>query len=250
MKIFVTGKDSSGKSTFVNGLFNGRIEADIDGGQSSDIKVITFSTESAGTLTVYDTPGQELNATSHLQWIQQSCSDVQIVFFCIKMNDQFRPEDQQALASLTKTFNDMAMWSRVVVILTHANQVKKVFQRRESDETYYNGILSSMSRDIKTALGRITNSSIVVPIVPVGVPQDFSLPGGCSDWRSAVINACSTIGAPGTTLLKQVIEDDSLNPCVSQAPHIVSHVQPAAHGFWWRIGEFFVRLCRSEPPLC
>ena len=40
MKIFVTGKSASGKSTFVNGLFNGRIEADIDGGQSSDIKVI------------------------------------------------------------------------------------------------------------------------------------------------------------------------------------------------------------------
>ena len=175
---------------------------------------------------MYDTPGQELCATSHLQWIQQSCSDVQIVFFCIKMNDQFRPEDQQALASLTKTFNNMAMWSRVVVILTHANQVKKVFQTRESDETYYNRILSSMSRVIKTALGRITNSSIVVPIVPVGLPQDFSLPGGCSDWRSAVIKACGALDASG--LLKRVVEDTSLrvshrDTIVAQEPEAVSN---------------------------
>ena len=214
MKVFVTGKNYSGKSTFVNGLFDGRTEIDGDIGHVG-LKVDTFDTGS-GSLTVYDTPGQELNATSHLQWIQANCSDVQIVFFCIRMNDQFRPEDQQALESLTKTFSD-GIWTKVVVVLTHANQVVPANQAQVSNDEYYNGILSDMSSRIKSMLSAITdglglNPSIVdrIPIVPVGLPQDFSLPGGCSDWRSAVINACSTIGAPGTTLLKQVIENDSL----------------------------------------
>jgi len=103
MKIFVTGKFGVGKSTFINGLFSGKVEAEI-GVRSRDIRGYTFDGVTGDSLVVYDTPGQELNSTSYLQWIEQNCSDVDLVFFCVQMSDQIRPEDTKALASLAKTF--------------------------------------------------------------------------------------------------------------------------------------------------
>jgi len=76
MKIFVTGKFGTGKSTFLNGLFGGRIEAEIGVGLPH-IDVYTFEMAS-GSLTVYDSPGQEFNATSFLHWMREECNDVDI----------------------------------------------------------------------------------------------------------------------------------------------------------------------------
>ena len=61
-QIFVTGKYGVGKTTFIKGLFSGKVEAAI-GVRSTNIRSYTFEKKEES-LVVYDTLGQELNSTS------------------------------------------------------------------------------------------------------------------------------------------------------------------------------------------
>jgi len=199
MKIFVTGKFGTGKSTFLNGLLGGRIEAEIGAG-SPHIDLYTFEIAS-GSLTVYDSPGQEFNATSFLHWMREECNDVDMFFFCIQMADQVRPEDTHAISSLIKTFSQ-PIWDRMVFILTRANQVAPLDPRIESRDVYFDRIFSAVTSRIRSILEDLAQSvghsaSLAsIPIVPVGRPLEYSLPGH-SDWRYAVVDASiACVGSP------------------------------------------------------
>ena len=236
MKVLVTGKWFTGKSTLVNGLFNARIRSKRDVG-STDIQVYR-STSRACQLTVYDTPGEEINATAHLQWIQENHSQIDIVLFCIKMSDQVRKEDRSALASLAKTFGGK-IWNRVVVILTFGNQVEAI-DPEENTEAYYNKILSSMQSQIRLILKDPTLGMGVeplsvadkIPIVPVGHPEKHVLPG-CNDWRAAVVTAFRGYinGSQEDLLaLKHMIESDS--PSISQSEPIIAQPRTPYYSSW------------------
>ena len=237
VNIFVTGKYGVGKTTFIKGLFSGKVEAAI-GVRSTNIRSYTFKTNTHS-LTVHDTPGQEINSTSYLKWMHQNFNDsIDVVLFCIKMDDQVRPEDIQALASLAKTFGTTNVWNRTVIVLTHANQVAPVDQRRENIDTYYSRIQSSLITRIKDILQDpaygIALSANGLPVVPAGHPREYTLPD-CDDWRSGIIDALST--HIEQSLLEQLVHDDALNVahCTS-----ISYMREQAPWFWCKMILGFV----------
>jgi len=234
IKIFVTGKFGVGKSTFINGLFSGKVEAEI-GVRSRDIRGYTFDGVTGDSLVVYDTPGQELNSTSYLQWIGQNCSDDDLVFFCVQMSDQIRPEDTKALASLAKVFG-RRVWDRLVIVLTHANQVAPVNVKQESKDAYYSRIKYAMANGMKEILTDpsrgIKLSAFLankIPIIPAGHPREYSLPD-CLDWRSAIVEASSQC-MDGSSLEK-FIRDDTLKVTHSVT---VSCVSERDAWFWKKL---------------
>lgn len=221
MKILVTGKSGSGKSTFLGGFITSLLEAGIST-RSANTGSYDFETN-LGLLTAFDTPAQEQNRTSNLNWCQENGADIDILYFCIRMNDQVREGDIHALTSLAETFGK-TIWNHTVVILTYANQIEPLTPDEGIDD-HFKGAVAMMEARVREVLRENVHleSGVVdeIPIVPSGHPLKYTLPNNCSDWRSAVLAASSQrIGGPEYSLLELVVRNASIR--VSQTPAVVN----------------------------
>ena len=137
VKIFVTGKTGTGKSTLVNGIVGqevARVGRCLEPG-TSDINPKKCSTGPHNVaVTVCDSPGLQDGNTeeaSYLDMIRQYCTttsspavyDVDLILYCMNMSDtRMKGYDVNAMIKLTKTLGK-DMWKNTLIVLTFANRV-------------------------------------------------------------------------------------------------------------------------------
>ncbi len=105
LRILVTGKQKTGKTTLINGLFGGSGRGSIN---------------MAGVEVIVDYPGCQ---DSENKMMKEVMEEADLVLHTVKMDDtRVRPEDIKCVQQLTADYgNDL--WTKAIFVLTFANRV-------------------------------------------------------------------------------------------------------------------------------
>ncbi len=153
IKILITGKTGTGKSTLTNGIIGCKVEEDGDELESSEpkendepkkakesadlhqrgtIELTEFETKIGKvSVKVWDSPGLQdctRNQAGYLKQMKQICSERDLTLYCIKATETriVRGTDNPdvvAMDKLTKTFT-VDFWKNAIIVLTFANELQ------------------------------------------------------------------------------------------------------------------------------
>ena len=126
---------------------------------------------------VYDTPGFGSNKKENKKYIKEirkNCELVDVIFLCIRMDDQLRVEDQETITLLAKEFG-VKFWKKTLIVFTRANMVKRMGQHKikySSEQEYLIAVKQELTEAV---MGVFKNAKIESPslasFVIAGAPE-------------------------------------------------------------------------------
>ena len=118
MRVFIVGKSGVGKSSFLNTLY-GECKAEVGRVKPTTNKVTPYTLieqrESGVTVVVYDTPGfgtDDKENKKTIKEIRKECELVDVIFLCIRMDDQLRAKDERYVQFLCLQRNLVMIFGR------------------------------------------------------------------------------------------------------------------------------------------
>lgn len=185
MRVLLVGKSGAGKSSFVNCLFQankarvGRVKP-----ETSEVTEYTMHLTNVGvSIKVYDTPGFGSNKKENMKYIKEirkRCELVDVIFLCIRMDDQLRAEDQETITLLAKEFKPN-FWTKTLVVFTRANMVQRMGQHKDEYDTE-RSYLKAVRDDLKDIVmdafkkAKTTAPSFVIAGAPEFIPDKRKIP--------------------------------------------------------------------------
>ena len=126
IKVLVTGKTGSGKTTLVSGLLGVNVDC------AQEYHIGKYEVQKDGvTLTVWDSPGLQDgtgNQQEYLRQIEEQCAKRDLTIYCIRMSETrfvFTADnpDVVAMRKLTATFGNY-FWKNCIIALTYSNTLQ------------------------------------------------------------------------------------------------------------------------------
>ena len=256
LSILVTGKTGAGKSSLLNyilgkSLFEvGKSKAD------PHTKVVSSeTTEKNGVqIVAWDSPGLQDGTTNeevYLEDMVRQCKDVDLVLYCISM-EEVRSDLKQHSAAISKinTFFKEQIWDNVLFVLTYANIAVDALEDRGTQYLTedFERCVQQWKEDIQAALTKLNVDKTIVDnirCVPAGHPFEIHLPH-IEHWISNLWSQClistkrkaqpalikmETAGPEGGFVSKDEANEESLKKATADERKLVyTHSVMAAIG--------------------
>ena len=208
LKILITGKTGSGKSSLINGLVGKMVT--IEG------ETLTTTTKHASgycfcvggiSFLVVDSPGlqdMELEDTETLDLIKREITSVSdsfdLMIYCIDMTSKrVDASDKQAIVHLTECFGER-IWRNAVFVLTFANWVSQPPRHQGTIVNFFTKRLEEFKKILDGILikARVSENMVKdVPVIPAGywepvesIPNPWQLPDR-PDWFNCFWIVCA-----------------------------------------------------------
>ena len=204
LRILVTGRTGAGKSALVNSIVAEYVAVEGDSPWGETIEVAKYE-KKVGEIDVviYDSPGLQDGTLSadkkkeeqYLKDLQQKCREVDLNLYCVKMSDNMRSSEEDAIEKFSNTFGMDKFWQNTLIVLTFANEIKPPKSSSSTLVDHFNQRLLQWKTVLQRTLAEkagITKEVVEnVPIVPAGYSTQPSLPAAEYDyWLSELWLQC------------------------------------------------------------
>lgn len=222
LDVLVVGQCGVGKSTLLNTMFAEEVATVSSDRNPTTMAVQRYTQQVDGVLLRYfATPGFHpgvQDSEEIVRDIRDTFKSVNMVWYCLRMDDQFRDKDCTAIREITRAFRK-DIWQHAVIVLTFANTVLPSIKRQGTPIEHFNRIYSAMKHTIQTFIRKETGHT--VPVVAAGNPLEYQLPYMhshrstynpdcellvCEDWRVKLLSKTFDVmykNRPGYSLQPQ-----------------------------------------------
>ena len=211
LRVVVIGKTGVGKTTLIEGLFEEYQDVTPRRRPTADIDSRTLNIKSPSgkpiAVVLTDTPGTESlvgvgkkqNRKEYLRLLSGIYKCADIVLYCLRMDDEVREDNVEAMSFLFKEFG-VKMWAKLVFVFTFANRVTADVLEEDKLQVYQEQY-DHMKKGLQKAMGEAgikgelaKNASICV----AGHPVRKDLPD-CEDWTCPFLVNCLKSGITDNT---------------------------------------------------
>lgn len=182
MRVLLVGKSGVGKSSFVNCLLQENL-AQVGRVKPETSKVTDYTlickpegdhSQNPGVMVrVFDTPGFGANRKENEKFvleIREKCKIVDVIFLCIRMDDQLRVEDRHTISLFVQNFDDK-FWGKSLIVFTRANMVTRMgqYKKSRSEKDYLKTVRDELKEEIQKVFEK---TKVTVPqFVLAGAPE-------------------------------------------------------------------------------
>jgi predicted GTPase len=202
IRILVTGKTGTGKSSLINGLTGDNVTEEGSSLDPTTTKVEQFKRTVRGVpMLVFDSPGLQdgtENEKEYLLDMERKCKKVDLVLYTMKMTEKrlhVHSEDVEAMKKLTNAFGPN-FWERSMFVMTFANEIRnpeKPDDENENRITFEESLhrwIEKLPVIVEKDLHVSKEVARSIPVVPAGYYKNIHLPGRkywfSRFWKSAL----------------------------------------------------------------
>lgn len=187
IRMLVTGKTGTGKSTLINSLFGYKVAVEGHNLTLETTEVKSHTQIANGIpLIIFDSPGLQDGLDEEEAYIEDmvsKCTQLDLIMYTIRMdNERIPDDDMKAMKTLTDAFG-MEFWKRSMIVLTFANKVQDPSNPENvvKNVVYFNYKLKKWTENLphlfKTKLKMPDEIADSIPIIPAGYFNQRDLPG-------------------------------------------------------------------------
>ena len=187
IRMLVTGKTGTGKSTLINSLFGYKVAVEGHNLTIETTEVKNHTRIANGIpLIIFDSPGLQDGLDEDEAYIEdmvRKCTKLDLILYTIRMDNERIPDDDiRAMVALTKAFG-LKFWNNSMIVLTFANKVQDPSNPEDvvKNEIYFKSKLNKWTENLPQVFKIKLNMSDVIanriPIIPVGYFNQKHLPG-------------------------------------------------------------------------